>query len=494
MELDQKMRAIGIAVLLTLSSSVSGQVGKPGPTSGSAFAVHMSGRILTNNHVVEGCSEVTVTNQGGEPLNGRVHARDVRNDLAVIVIESQLKSVAMFRRTLIRAGEDVIALGFPLPGLLATALNVSKGIVSATAGLRNDTTMLQISAGVQPGNSGGPLLDSFGFVAGIVVAKLDAIVMARATGDIPQNVNFAIKAEVAQVFLRSQGIEPLFSAATSPQHLAVADAVEKARPYTFIVECDPSRPTAQQRADAARATAESREAERRRSVQVQEEQERVAAIREREREAAEQKEAARRKIEQDAAQFWASHNLAAGDCVRPPGMGTLDWKLKSAVEQWSACEAAGTIRRPTEPPTSTTATLPAAAARTTTLARVGPDANGSTATHALVYVYRDVLWAGKALEPTITLDGVALVSMDNGRYFSVWVSPGHHAFDSSCHLPTPINVQEGLRYFLRVETRRRGLKGCCLLNGVEPVVAQRNLLKLKPLNAANVKNSAVRLQ
>jgi hypothetical protein len=76
---------------------------------------------------------------------GRVVARDTRNDLALIAVDSPLASVASFRRTPIRAGEDVIALGFPLPGLLATDLNVSKGIVSATAGLRNDTSELQIS-------------------------------------------------------------------------------------------------------------------------------------------------------------------------------------------------------------------------------------------------------------------------------------------------------------------------------------------------------------
>ena len=60
-------------------------------------------------------------------------------------------------------------------------------------GLLDDISQLQISAPIQPGNSGGPLLDEYGNVAGVVVAKLRALAVAKATGDIPQNVNFAVK-------------------------------------------------------------------------------------------------------------------------------------------------------------------------------------------------------------------------------------------------------------------------------------------------------------
>jgi hypothetical protein len=169
--------------------------------------------------------------------------------------------------------------------------------------------------------------------------------VAREIGDIAQNVNFAIKAEVAEVFLRSQGLEPLFSPATL-QQLAVPDAVEKARPYTYIVECDPNRPNAQQRADAERAAVEVRETERRRSAQADEDRRRAAAIRESERqtvtlkeqqdrEAAGQREAARQNAEREAAQFWASHDIAAEDCVRPTGIGigSLEWNRMDAREQ-----------------------------------------------------------------------------------------------------------------------------------------------------------------
>ena len=247
MKLDQTVWTIGMAMLLTHTSPAWAQAGNQGALTGSAFAVQASGKLLTNNHVVADCSEVTVRSESGTPMIGRIIGRDAGNDLALIATESRLTSVAVFRRTPIDTGEDIIALGFPLPNLLAKDLHVSTGIVSARAGMLNDSAQLQISAEIQPGHSGGPVLDSFGSVAGVVVLRHEVF----------QNVNFAVKAEVARVFLRSQGVEPLFSSQTPLRHVAVPDAVKQARAYTFVVECDPSLPTAQQKAAAERAAAEA---------------------------------------------------------------------------------------------------------------------------------------------------------------------------------------------------------------------------------------------
>jgi Trypsin-like peptidase domain len=135
----------------------------------------------------------------------------------------------------VRAGDPVVALGYPLSGLLATTVNLTVGNVSALAGLGDDSRYLQISAPVQPGNSGGPLLDASGHLVGIVTAKLDAALVARFTGDIPQNVNFALKAEVARTFLDSKGIA--YQTAHSNQQLSPADVGEIARPFTVQIEC-----------------------------------------------------------------------------------------------------------------------------------------------------------------------------------------------------------------------------------------------------------------
>jgi len=129
----------------------------------------------------------------------------------------------------------VIAVGFPLQGTLANQMNVTTGTVSALAGIGNDVTQLQITAPVQPGNSGGPLLDKSGNVVGVVVAKLNAIDMASQTGALPENVNFAVKAEIARAYLDSRGVD--YVGRGSGKAKEVADISDAARAYTVFITC-----------------------------------------------------------------------------------------------------------------------------------------------------------------------------------------------------------------------------------------------------------------
>ena len=120
-------------------------------------------------------------------------------------------------------------------GLLATNGNFTRGNVTATAGLRDDSSKLQISAPVQPGNSGGPLVDESGNVVGVVASKLNVLRVAIATNDFPQNVNFAIKASVAQTFLETNGAS--FDVGTVGESLKPADLAERAQRFSAIIEC-----------------------------------------------------------------------------------------------------------------------------------------------------------------------------------------------------------------------------------------------------------------
>ena len=139
-------------------------------------------------------------------MSAVVVARDQENDLALLAAPVSLPAADFRGDPAIRAGDSVVAVGFPLHGLLASEANVTTGTVSALAGIGDDDRFLQMTVPVQPGNSGGPLLDLQGRVVGVVVAKLDAVRVASVTGDIPQNVNFAIKADVVQNFLRASGV------------------------------------------------------------------------------------------------------------------------------------------------------------------------------------------------------------------------------------------------------------------------------------------------
>ncbi len=95
--------------------------------------------------------------------------------------------------------------------------------------------MFQITAPVQPGNSGGPVLDAAGNAVGVVLSKLDAIRVARVTGDIPQNVNFAVSEGTARAFLDAHDVP--YETALSTDSLMPADVAAKARKFTVAVEC-----------------------------------------------------------------------------------------------------------------------------------------------------------------------------------------------------------------------------------------------------------------
>lgn len=206
-------------------------------STGSGFIVSTSGHLLTNHHVANGCSNLKIRDSSKIEHDVTIVATDARNDLALLKMsaDTSLPAATFRANDSVEPGENVVALGYPLAGVLASEVNVSFGYVSATAGLADDTSKLQISAPVQPGNSGGPLLDQAGNLIGVVVAKLDALKVAKAIGDIPQNINFAVKGEVAQVFLKAHKVK--FKTATATKKLENTDIASRGRTFTVLVEC-----------------------------------------------------------------------------------------------------------------------------------------------------------------------------------------------------------------------------------------------------------------
>ena len=210
----------------------------PHPDSTGTSFVAAEGRLLTNNHVVDGCSRMVARNATGTELTARVIATDRHRDLAMLSVPKEFGPPLPFRTTPeVRRGEKVVTYGFPLFGLLSSGPTLTTGDVSALSGLRDNQINYQISAPVQPGNSGGPLLDGQGNVIGVVVAKLNAARIAEMTdGDIPQNVNFAVKGGSALEFLHEHGVTPLTAPSTGPDKGAAAVG-DIANPSTAFLQC-----------------------------------------------------------------------------------------------------------------------------------------------------------------------------------------------------------------------------------------------------------------
>jgi serine protease Do len=173
-------------------------------TSGTAFYVG-PGALVTAAHVVAECERVTLP--GGRPLE--IAATDPDLDLALLVAASRSPYwLRLAPEAPPRLGQRVHALGFPYYSITGTVLNLTSGNISALAGLDDDRRFVGLSAPIQPGNSGGPLIDAAGAVVGVVVARLSETYIADLTGTVPQNINYAVRAHELAGFLGGHGAAP----------------------------------------------------------------------------------------------------------------------------------------------------------------------------------------------------------------------------------------------------------------------------------------------
>lgn len=246
-----KFRAVGQGFAAGLPA-LAAHFGLPGPESspddgrqrrggestafsGTGFCVHPDGYVLTNHHVIEGAREIMARSPRQRCPLEPVFA-DPGNDLALLRAAAPLGGVAAFREgAAARLGEMVVVIGYPLGGLLGSGPQVTTGNVSALIGPGDDTSRLQFTAPTQSGNSGGPLLDGDGAVVGVVSSKLNAARIHEITGDLPQNINFAIKAALARSFLEAAGIE--YQTRLSHTARTAADIAAEARDFVVKIEC-----------------------------------------------------------------------------------------------------------------------------------------------------------------------------------------------------------------------------------------------------------------
>ena len=165
--------------------------------SGTGFIITTNGYLLTCHHVIAGARAIAVK-IGPSQYPARLIKDDKGADLALLKIDGTFPALAFAGKGSAKLGQEVFTIGYPDPLLQGVSAKFTKGEISSLAGIRDDPRLYQISVPVQPGNSGGPLLDMSGNVTGVIVAMLDAKTAFALSGSLPQNVNYAIKGSHAR--------------------------------------------------------------------------------------------------------------------------------------------------------------------------------------------------------------------------------------------------------------------------------------------------------
>jgi TPR repeat protein len=197
----------------------------PVTVTGSGFFVTSDGCFVTNHHVVAEATRIRVRTTAGT-FPATLIRTDATNDIAILKVAGEFSALAVRGSRGVKIADRVATLGFPNPELQGEAGKYSSGEVAALSGPSDDPRFLQVSVPIQPGSSGGPLVDTSGSVVGVVVAQLDKITTFKLTGNIPENVNYAIKGTILLGVLES--VPGLAEKVRSEPLKPATDAVEVA--------------------------------------------------------------------------------------------------------------------------------------------------------------------------------------------------------------------------------------------------------------------------
>ncbi len=171
-------------------------------STGTGFFITEDGYLVTNEHLAGKGVQVRLVTKTGY-LSARVVKTDVANDLALLKAEGKFTPLPVVSSRTVKMGSTVATVGFPNVSLQGFALKPAKGDIAALSGAQDDPRYFQISVPVQPGNSGGALVDERGNVVGVVAAKLNVAAAVATSGALPENVNYAVKSSLLLSFLES---------------------------------------------------------------------------------------------------------------------------------------------------------------------------------------------------------------------------------------------------------------------------------------------------
>ena len=196
-------------------------------SSGTAFFINKKGYLLTNNHVVEGCTLSKISYKNKD-YDTKLIATDKTLDLALLKAELKPKTFINFSKDEAKKLNTIYVAGYPLGKGLSDDLKISSGIVSSLKGFEDNSNEIQIDAPINPGNSGGPIINENGDLIAIAVSG-----MAK---DQTEGINFGIKSSAAERFLKSNDInfnKSLYSRSKNKEQLR--NILEEGTVYTY---CD----------------------------------------------------------------------------------------------------------------------------------------------------------------------------------------------------------------------------------------------------------------
>ena len=193
--------------LLKMRPSGAGPTTSPIASSSGTGFMCGANLVATNAHVVEGARRIQMyLPVQRQTVNLELLTSDASNDLAILRIvgesTSGLSPLPLLDSREVKLGTDAIVVGFPLGDTLGAGHKVTAGLVSALEGLGGDPRKIQLTASIQAGSSGSPVLDRSGRVLGIVTSTLNTATTLRSSGQVPQNVNFAVKSDYLSLLLR----------------------------------------------------------------------------------------------------------------------------------------------------------------------------------------------------------------------------------------------------------------------------------------------------
>jgi S1-C subfamily serine protease len=230
--MQEKDKSVYLKLFPTSNDNVN--VSSNTPASGTGFGITSNGLIVTNSHVINGATKISVRGIKGDfskLYSAKLLTEDKNNDLAIIQInDPEFASLGSIPFTIAArtsdVGSSVYALGYPLKAVMGDEIKLTNGIISSKSGFQGDVTSYQITVPLQPGNSGGPLFDANGNLVGVVNAKLT----------IGENVSYAIKASYLTNLLDLLATPPKLQTINSLSGKQLTEQVKILNKFVYIIE------------------------------------------------------------------------------------------------------------------------------------------------------------------------------------------------------------------------------------------------------------------